>query len=219
MKSQLENEIIKRLRQNIKIDKDSYVALQFSDPFQILVSTILSQNTNDKNSLQATKKFVETVDSDPFKVIGMKPEELSEIIRSSGMHNQKAKTIIRAAKWIVETYDGDLAKSKNDDPQQIKNQLLKIKGIGPKTADVFLLFYLGARAFPVDVHIKRVSSRLNLATGKYEEISRSLLDKFEDPLEAHLLLIALGRKYCRPTSPRCSQCPLQDICPSANKIK
>ncbi|MGC8662129.1 MAG: endonuclease III domain-containing protein [Nitrososphaeria archaeon] len=218
MRYQQGNEIINRLRKRITINKDSYTALQFSNPFEILVSTILSQNTNDRNSSKATRKFVERTKADPFLVIKTDQKELSETIKCSGMHNQKAQTIIRAARWVVERYNGDLAQSRKDDPQQVKNELLKIKGIGPKTADVFLLFYLGARVFPVDVHIKRVSLRLNLARGDYGAVSGKLLDIFKDPLEAHLMLIALGRKYCRPTAPKCNICPLRDICPSANKF-
>ncbi|MEM0097716.1 MAG: endonuclease III [Conexivisphaerales archaeon] len=216
MNYQQGNKIIYRLRQSITIDKESYVAMQFSNPFEILVSIILSQNTNDKNSSRATRRFVEKIGTDPRLVIKTDQNELSEIIKSSGMYNQKARTIKRAAKWVVERYDGDLSKSRNDDPQSVKNELLKIKGIGPKTADVFLLFYLGARVFPVDVHIKRVSLRLNLAKGDYSVVSKKLLNVFENPLEAHLMLIALGRKYCRPKAPKCNICPLNDICPSAN---
>ncbi|MDG6930272.1 MAG: endonuclease III [Nitrososphaerota archaeon] len=218
MKHQPGNEIMGRLRKSISIDRDSYTALQFSDPFVVLVSTILSQNTSDRNSSLATRRFVEKTGADPRAVIKAGEKGISEIIKSSGMHNQKARTVIRAAKWVVERYDGDLSRSRNDDPRNVKSELMKIKGIGPKTADVFLLFYLGARAFPVDVHIKRVSSRLKLAEGDYSAVSGKLLDLFEDPLESHLMLIALGRKYCRPRAPKCGICPLKDICPSAGTI-
>ncbi len=212
------NKILERLKHSITIDKDSYVALQFSNPFALLVSIILSQNTSDRNSSLATRRFVEKTGANPYKVIKMGQRDLSEAIKSSGMYNQKAQTIIRAARWVIEKYNGDLTKSKNDNPDLVKEELMKIKGIGPKTADVFLLFYLKARVFPVDVHIRRVSSRLNLVHGDYNSVSNGLLMQFDDPLEAHLMLIALGRKYCRPKNPKCNICPLNDICPSAKSF-
>jgi len=218
MSSPLGNKILERLRQSITIDRESYVALQFSNPFALLVSIILSQNTSDKNSLLATKKFIDKTGANPYKVIEMDKGDLMEAIKSSGMYNQKAQTIIRAARWVIEKYNGDLSKCKKDDPNAVREELLKIKGIGPKTADVFLLFYLKARVFPVDVHIRRVSSRLNLAHGDYSSVSNSLLKHFDDPMEAHLMLIALGRKYCRPRNPRCNICPLNDICPYSKSI-
>lgn len=95
---------------------------------------------------------------------------------------------------------------------------MELPGVGPKTADVVLLFSENQPTIPVDTHVNRVSKRLGLAPadGGYEEARLSLQSLFEpkDYLAVHLLLIALGRKYCKARKPRCPNCPVNTYCPS-----
>jgi endonuclease-3 len=95
---------------------------------------------------------------------------------------------------------------------------LTLPGVGPKTADVVLLFSAGKSTIPVDTHVNRISKRLGFSSAKadYEEVRASLQSLYapEDFLAVHLLLIMLGRKYCRALRPVCIQCPVSNLCPS-----
>jgi endonuclease-3 len=95
---------------------------------------------------------------------------------------------------------------------------MELPGVGPKTADVVLLFSANQPTIPVDTHVNRVSKRLGLApaNGGYEEVRLSLQSLFDpkDYLAVHLLLIAHGRKYCKARQPLCPECPLNTYCPS-----
>jgi endonuclease-3 len=102
--------------------------------------------------------------------------------------------------------------------EEVRKTLMELPGVGPKTADVVLLFASGKPTIPVDTHVNRVAKRLSLApkTGDYETVRRSLqlLYRQEDYLAVHVLFIALGRRYCRARNPLCQKCPLNEICPS-----
>ncbi len=99
---------------------------------------------------------------------------------------------------------------------------MEMPGVGPKTADVVLLFSANKPTIPVDTHVNRVSKRLGLSPqgGDYEAVRLSLQSKFEpkDYLTVHLLLIALGRKFCKAHNPHCSACPVNKYCPSNGEV-
>jgi len=102
--------------------------------------------------------------------------------------------------------------------EKARQTLMEMPGVGPKTADVVLLFSAGKPTIPVDTHINRVSRRLGLAPtcGGYEKVRLSLQEIFEpnNYLLVHLMLIALGRKFCRAHNPCCLNCPVNSLCPS-----
>lgn len=102
--------------------------------------------------------------------------------------------------------------------EEARKALMELPGVGPKTADVVLLFSANQPTIPVDTHVNRVSKRLGLAPakGSYEEVRLSLQSLFEpkDYLAVHLLLIAHGRTYCKAIKPRCANCPVNAYCPS-----
>jgi len=102
--------------------------------------------------------------------------------------------------------------------EEARESLMQLPGVGPKTADVVLLFCAEKPTIPVDTHVNRVSKKLGLApaNGDYETIRKSLQSLYnpEDYLAVHLLLISLGRKYCRARNPLCKQCPVNSLCPS-----
>jgi endonuclease-3 len=175
-----------------------------------LVSTILSQNTNDTNrdraftSLRGQFPTWEAVrDADPAAVI--------TAIRTAGLANQKGPRIQQVLGEIT------AERGSQDLPlEEARSWLTKFKGVGPKTAAIVLLFSLGRPAFPVDTHIYRVTGRIGLRPQKMTvEAAHAHLEKSFPPetyYAAHLNLIRLGREICAPHKPACERCPLQGIC-------
>ncbi|MCY0883845.1 MAG: endonuclease III, partial [Acidianus infernus] len=150
----------------------------------------------------------------PDNLIKANLEDIASCIRNIGIYRIKAERIKELAKIIKEKYNGDLNKILDKDPQEAREELLSLPGVGEKTADVVLLTCKGYPYFPVDTHIKRISQRLGIASGSYEQISASLMKLFDpkDYLEAHHLLIAHGRNVCKAKNPLCEKCVLNDCC-------
>lgn len=181
-----------------------------------LVSTILSQNTNDTNrdrafqSLRGRFPTWEAVrDAETSAVI--------DAIRLAGLANQKGPRIQQVLREITEERGAlELDFLEQMPPEQASAWLQKFKGVGPKTAAIVLLFSLGKPAFPVDTHIYRVSGRLELLPEKMsvEQAHLHLADLFppETYYAAHLNIIRLGREICHARKPNCPACPLNDIC-------
>lgn len=181
-----------------------------------LISTILSQNTNDINRDRAyhqLKKRFETWeevrDADVSFVI--------EAIRTAGLANQKGPRIQKILREITaERGSLDLDFLSQIPDQQAWEWLYRFKGVGPKTASIVLLFSLGKSAFPVDTHIQRVTGRIGLRPEKMsvERSHHHLADLFppETYQAAHLNIIRLGREVCHPRNPACEVCVLQSLC-------
>jgi endonuclease-3 len=185
-------------------------------PLDELVSTILSQNTNDTNrdrAFQALRKRFPTWEA----VRDAETDEVIESIRSAGLANQKGPRIQQVLREITaEKGTLDLDFLGELPTPEAKAWLEKFKGVGPKTAAIVLLFSLGKPAFPVDTHIYRVTGRLGLRPEKMtvEQAHPHLAALF--PAEAyyssHLNIIRLGREICHSRKPDCLTCPLNDIC-------
>jgi endonuclease-3 len=181
-----------------------------------LVSTILSQNTNDINrdrafdALRAAFSTWEAVrDADE--------EDVIEAIRPAGLANQKGPRIQNVLHQITQLRgDLDLEFLKEWTPEQASEWLLQFKGVGPKTAAIVIQFSLDMPAFPVDTHIYRITGRLGLrpekmSADKAHPHMESLLPP-ETYYPAHLNIIRLGREICQARKPRCTECPLQSLC-------
>jgi endonuclease-3 len=138
-----------------------------------------------------------------------------------GLYKGKAQTIQTVSRIILEKFQGNLKFVSSLPLEQAREMLMEMPGVGPKTADVVLLFSTNQPTLPVDTHVNRVSKRLGLAPkdGDYEEIRLTLQRRFEpkDYLAVHLLLIALGRKFCKARKPLCANCPVKSFCPSSPK--
>jgi endonuclease-3 len=188
-----------------------------------LVSTILSQNTNDVNrdrgfnSLRAKFPTWE-------QVRDANPQEVIEAIRPAGLANQKGPRIQQVLRSITEERGtlnlGFLA----DLPlEEARAWLTKFNGVGPKTAAIVLCFSLNMPAFPVDTHIYRVSGRIGLRPEKMtvEQAHPHLESVFppETYYAAHLNLIRLGREVCGARKPDCPQCPIRELCDYNEKTK
>jgi endonuclease-3 len=213
-------EVLEILKSVLRPDWREYVVLVADkldgNPFAVLAAIILSQNTSDKNSIKAYMNFRKAIGVRPEEVLSKSLEEVREAIRAAGLADQKAKAIVEAARLVTEKGGEEwLVKAP---PEELRRELLRIRGIGKKTVDVFLSFYRGyGGVFAVDTHAARIAKRWGLVreNASYEEISKALLDYFgpENSEEAHRLLIALGRRYCRAKRPLCDQCPLRELCP------
>lgn len=181
-----------------------------------LVSTILSQNTNDLNrdrAFEALQKRFPTWD----EICEVTPDEIISAIRPAGLANQKGPRIQQVLRDIrMERGSLDLTFLKDWPVEKGRSWLMGFKGVGPKTAAIVLLFSLGLPAFPVDTHIYRVTGRIGLRPdGMTVEAAHTHLEKLFPPesyYAAHLNLIQLGRQICTARHVNCSICPLQDVC-------
>ena len=207
-----------RLR-NTKILKDmkftSLEAMEKGDLFEVLIATILSQNTTDKNSISAYKNLRKKMDLKPEVLASITLREIEKSIKKAGLYKSKAKAIKESAVVILNKLNGNINNLRRYSFEEARKILVNIPGVGLKTADIILL-HLGYPSFPVDTHIKRVSKRLGIVNEKagYEEISevwRKALNK-EEYLDGHLRIIAFGRRICTAKRPQCDICPLIDIC-------
>ena len=213
----------KVLSEKVKYDWKEYVVLvaknEDKSPFAVLIAIILSQNTNDKNSIKAYRLLKERVGVTIDSILKASIEEIESSVKSAGMYRQKARTIKVLAEALKKAGGEEFLMEKS--PEEVRSFLLRIRGIGKKTADVFLSVCRKAPYFAVDTHAARIAKRWGLVGDKasYDEISRALSDFFgkEKVEEAHRLLIALGRRYCLAKNPRCKECPLREICPYAQK--
>lgn len=214
--------VYEMLKKHLRYDEDEFVVYVAKDlannPFVILVSIILSQNTSDKNSIRALKNYINEIGSTCNDALRASVEAIQKAIRPAGLYKQKATTIKRLAK---EYCDRGLEILNSNDINLVKKWLLSIPGIGRKTVDVFLQLLYDAPVFAVDTHAARIAKRWKLVGDRasYDEISHALLEFFGHELagEAHRLLIVLGRRYCKSRKPRCGECPLREVCPYAQR--
>jgi endonuclease-3 len=185
-------------------------------PLDELVSTILSQNTNDANrdrAFQALRQRFPTWDA-------VRDAALAEVIaaiRPAGLANQKGPRIQTVLREITAQRGAlDLEFLRQWPDEQVYDWLMGFKGVGPKTTSIVMLFSLGKPAFPVDTHVFRVTGRLGLRPAQMtvEQAHAYLAGLFapETYGPAHLNLIRLGREICQARKPNCPACPLQDIC-------
>ncbi len=215
-------EILELLRKEFKISPSEFMAWKirrkYREPFALLIATILSQNTNDRNSYRAFVNLASKFKIKPEVLAEAEERELAEAIRIGGLYRVKAKKIKELAKEVLKL--GGMDEILKGGTEEVRKKLLFLPGVGMKTADIILLFHLGRSVVPVDTHVNRVSKRLGLAPQRagYEEVRRSLESLFdeEDYVDVHHLLIKLGRTYCRARRPLCVSCPLKNLCPSAS---
>ncbi len=186
------------------------------DPVSELVSTILSQNTNDVLRDRAFEELRRRFPT--WEQVRDAPEaEIADAIRIAGLGQQKAASIKRALQHLSEEHGAlrlDFLRAM--DVEEAKKWLTAIKGIGPKTAAIILLFALDMPAFPVDTHVHRVTKRLGLIPpNASREKAHAILEALMPPetyYAFHLNLIRHGREVCRARQPRCEACVLNDVC-------
>lgn len=209
--------ILERLKGRFSVSSREFAALKAAeegDLFKVLVATIISQNTTEKNTFRAMQRLEEKIGIDPFKLASADVGEVAEAVSPAGLQLQKAVAIAAAARLIVEKYGGDIRRMLQRGEEAVREELGGLRGIGEKTVDV-LLANSGFPVFPIDTHVRRVARRLGLSEASSYSKMREDLHAFFRPerrLEAHLLLIKLGREVCKPRKPLCPECPLNDLC-------
>ncbi len=185
-------------------------------PIDELVSTILSQNTNDINRDRGFNAL--RVKFPTWEQVRDAPAEaVIEAIRPAGLANQKGPRIQQVLRSITEERGGlDLSFLGDLPPEEARAWLMRFNGVGPKTAAIVLCFSLGKPAFPVDTHIYRVTGRIGLRPERMTvEQAHPHLESLFPPeayYAAHLNLIRLGREICTARRPYCEKCPIVDLC-------
>jgi len=188
------------------------------DPFKTLIVTIISQNTADRNTARAFERLSKRFEIKPEALANAENSQIEENLRVAGLYKNKAKTIKTVSTIILEQFHGSVQPILSLPLEEARKTLMALPGIGPKTADVALLFSAKQPTIPVDTHVNRVAKRLGFApaNGDYDAVRNSLQSLYNprDYLAVHVLLIALGRRYCQARRPLCEQCPVNMHCPS-----
>lgn len=200
----------RRARSILQLLKERYpeigTALEYRDPWQLLVATVMSAQTTDENVNRITPILFERFPS-PADMAIADPEEVERIIFSSGFFRQKTKSIIKLSQALVERFDGIV-------PGDL-DQLVTLPGVGRKTASVVLAEAFGQPAIAVDTHVTRVSRRLDLTANtdpaKIEQDLRALYPRKEWG-GISMRMIQFGRDICDARRPLCEVCELNQIC-------
>jgi endonuclease-3 len=181
-------------------------ALLYTTPYELLVAVILSAQCTDERVNKVTRVLFEKY-STPESMLTLSQEQLEKYIFSCGFYRMKASHILSATKDIVEKYDGRV-------PETVE-ELMRLAGVGKKTANVVYSVAFGGDAIAVDTHVFRVSNRLGLAKGKTPLAVEAGLNKVipkKDWSDAHHWLIWHGRKVCHSQKPDCENCTLKGVC-------
>ena len=176
------------------------------NPFHILIATIISQRTKDEVTYTVANKLFAKYPR-PKDLKKASDEDIAKLIYPAGFYRQKAKKIKEVARIIDEEYDGKV-------PDDI-DALLKLPGVGRKTANIVLARGFGKKAIAVDVHVHRISNRLGwVHTSTPEETERELMKIIPEKYwgEINSLLVMFGRTICRPVKPKCEICPIKEYC-------
>ncbi len=222
-------ELLSRLRSRYSVQPEEFVAwklvLDNANDFEIIVATILSQNTSDRNALRAFQNLRDVLgEITPEKIARIDIETLARCIAVAGLQNRKARILKELASRLIEIdYRSFFSTLRNLDVEEARKRLLELPGIGRKTADVYLLMRLNKPTYPIDTHNQRVLKRLGIARENdgYEDMRRRMLELLPpDPAilrDMHMLIIQHGRETCRARSPLCSRCIARDLCLYASR--
>lgn len=177
------------------------------DPFYLLISTVLSQRTRDDVTIPTSQKL--------FSVFGTVEEmaqadvdELQELIRNVGFYRVKAQRILDISRIILQDYDGVVPDS--------MDELLKLPGVGRKTANCVLGYGFEQDVIAVDTHVHRISNRMGLVETSEPDETEKELEKVlskDDWKDINGLMVLFGQNVCRPVGPKCNECIMDDICP------
>ena len=182
-------------------------------PFEVAVGAILTQNTNWGNVARAITALKEQDLLEPQALQDLPETELARLIRPAGYYNVKARRLRNFLDFLANHYENSMAHLAADDLASLRPALLRVKGIGPETADSILLYALDKPTFVVDAYTFRILSRHGLIgeACPYEELRQLFMEHLpaQVPLyqEYHALLVRLGKEWCRP-QPRCATCPV-----------
>lgn len=203
MNRDIRTQIFARLQED---NPDPRTELTYRTPFQLLIAVILSAQATDVSVNAATKGLFQIAPT-PEAMLKLGSDDLKNYIRTIGLFNTKAVNILKTCQILVEQHAGEVPKS--------REELENLPGVGRKTANVILNTAFGMPTIAVDTHIFRVCNRTRIAKGKtpreVEDRLVRLVPK-EYQLGAHHWLILHGRYVCTARSPKCTSCPIEDLC-------
>ena len=176
-------------------------------PFRLLVACVISLRTKDEVTAEASKRLFEIAPT-PDRLAKLQEKRIARAIYPAGFYNTKATQLKEIGRIIRDDFEDEVPASEAD--------LLAMPGVGRKTANLVLGLGFGIPAICVDTHVHRISNRLGMVSTKTpEQTERSLMEVLPRNLWVPIndLLVTFGQNRCHPTSPRCTNCPLEDICP------
>ena len=200
-------------REQLRILEETYRGaipeLKFNSVFELLVAVILSAQCTDKRVNQVTQ-ILFPIANTPEKILQLGQARLEEIIKTCGYFRAKAKHIVESAQILIDNYAGEV-------PSDF-DELIKLPGVGRKTANVVTSVAFKNPAIAVDTHVFRLANRMKLAEGNTPlevELGLQKIIPREKWSDAHHWLIWHGREICKARNPKCKDCPLSKVCPSS----
>jgi endonuclease III len=199
--------ILRNATKNMPLPMSEVIAHEYgNDPYLILISCLLSLRNKDTSTLPVSRRLF-SIAKTPGDILSLTIPKLEKIIYSIGFYRNKAQIIHSVSQEILDRFNGQVPKNRAD--------LLSIKGIGPKTANLVLGMAFDVPAICVDVHVHRISNRIGLIkTTTVEETEIALMEILPKKywVEWNKLLVVWGQNICTPVSPWCSRCPIYSLC-------
>ncbi len=197
----------------IKEYPDAHCTLDYRNPYELLVATILAAQCTDERVNIVTPALFERY-PDAAALARAEPGELEEMIRSTGFFRNKAKSLLQMATAVIDKHGGEIPSTMAD--------LTALAGVGRKTANVVLGNCFGAPALIVDTHFKRLSTRLGFTReknpAKIEDDLAKIIPEKKQTMWSHLMVFH-GRNTCTARKPKCPECPIRNLCPYPEKTK
>ncbi|MEK7728379.1 MAG: endonuclease III [candidate division KSB1 bacterium] len=198
---------IKRAIAKFKTPAVTEVAQRDRDPFRVLVSCLISLRTKDEVTNLASKRLFERAAS-PSAMLNLSTREIEKLIFPAGFYRTKARTLRDIARKLIDEHEGRV-------PDSLE-ELLKLKGVGRKTANLVVTMAFGKPGICVDIHVHRISNRLGwVQTKTPEQTEMALRERLPKRywIAINDQLVTFGQNICQPVSPWCSKCPLEKNCP------
>lgn len=206
-------EILKKSSRNFKSPVVTEVAVQTRDPFKVLISCLLSLRTKDAVTWKASERLFRIADT-PEKLSSLSINEIEKAIYPVGFYKTKARRIKEISKILIEKYGSSV-------PDDF-DELLKLKGVGRKTANIVMVYGFGKEGLPIDTHCHRIPNRLGwIKTKNPEETEKALRDLIPKKhwFEFNDLFVQFGQNICKPVKPLCNICPISKYCNYYKKSK
>lgn len=207
MKNTLDKGRIKKVLEILgKTYPDATCELNHTNPFELLIATVLSAQSTDKRVNIVTEELFKQYKT-PDDFLKLTEEQLADLIRSIGFYRTKSKNILKLCEILVNEHDSKVPSD--------REELMKLPGVGRKTANVVVSNAFGQNAIAVDTHVFRVSNRIGLASSdNVHDTEEDLMRNIEENqwTKAHHLIIFHGRRICKARRPLCHECPLTEYC-------
>ncbi len=210
----------KATKEDIKVIKEAFIKkyseavteLEYKNDYELLIAIILSAQCTDKRVNIITPALFEKYPS-VYELSLANLEDVKELLKTCSFFNNKSKNIIKMAQSVVSNYDGKIPHN--------QKELIKLAGVGNKTANVFMIEFEGANLMAVDTHVFRVSHRLGLSYEKtVEKTEAELVKKLKDDLHIfHQAMVLFGRYTCKALNPNCKDCLFPEVCKTTKSFK